>query len=105
VPRRLQELWLAITAANSELSHALCRAPTVGRQQTILSLRFYQDMSQAQIGEQLGISQMHVSRLLAKAVATRPADGLSVAAATHRDGLPCQARFARVRGAPMVPLR
>ena len=35
------------------------------REQQILTLRFYGDMTQEQIGHQLGISQMHVSRLLA----------------------------------------
>jgi RNA polymerase sigma-B factor len=39
------------------------------REQKILLLRFYGDMTQAQIGEQLGISQMHVSRLLSHALA------------------------------------
>jgi len=39
------------------------------REQKILLLRFYGDMTQAQIGQQLGISQMHVSRLLAHALA------------------------------------
>ncbi len=34
----------------------------------ILLLRFYGDMSQAQIGAQLGMSQMHVSRLQAHAL-------------------------------------
>src|ERR1022692_3247 len=38
------------------------------REQRILLMRFYGDMTQAQIGEQLGISQMHVSRLLAHAL-------------------------------------
>jgi RNA polymerase sigma-B factor len=38
------------------------------REQQILTLRFYGDMTQAQIGHQLGISQMHVSRLLAHAL-------------------------------------
>jgi RNA polymerase sigma-B factor len=38
------------------------------REQKILLLRFYGDMTQAQIGAQLGISQMHVSRLLAHAL-------------------------------------
>ena len=138
VPRRLQELRLAITAANSELTHLLGRSPTVAdvaahlgvteeevleglegayaynatslstpvgpegeqslgdtlgavdygfeltelrmalgpalalldeRDRTILSMRFYGEKSQAEIGEQLGISQMHVSRLLARALA------------------------------------
>ena len=35
------------------------------REQEILMLRFRGDLTQAQIGQQLGISQMHVSRLLA----------------------------------------
>jgi len=39
------------------------------REQTILTMRFYGEMTQAQIGEQLGISQMQVSRLLARALA------------------------------------
>lgn len=38
------------------------------REQRILLLRFYGDMTQAEIGKQLGISQMHVSRLLAHAL-------------------------------------
>ena len=38
------------------------------REQRILLLRFYGNMNQAEIGEQLGISQMHVSRLLARAL-------------------------------------
>jgi RNA polymerase sigma-B factor len=39
------------------------------REQRILLMRFYGDMTQAEIGETLGISQMHVSRLLAHALA------------------------------------
>jgi RNA polymerase sigma-B factor len=39
-----------------------------GREQKILVLRFYKDMTQAEIGQELGISQMHVSRLLAHAL-------------------------------------
>jgi RNA polymerase sigma-B factor len=31
-------------------------------------MRFYGDMTQAEIGQQLGISQMHVSRLLSHAL-------------------------------------
>jgi RNA polymerase sigma-B factor len=38
------------------------------REQRILRMRFQQDMTQAQIGQQLGISQIHVSRLLAHAL-------------------------------------
>jgi RNA polymerase sigma-B factor len=38
------------------------------REQRILLLRFYGNLTQAEIGERLGISQMHVSRLLARAL-------------------------------------
>ena len=38
------------------------------REQKILLMRFHQDMTQAQIGQQLGISQIHVSRLSAHAL-------------------------------------
>jgi RNA polymerase sigma-B factor len=38
------------------------------REQRILMMRFYGDMTQAQIGAQIGISQMQVSRLLAHAL-------------------------------------
>ncbi|MFG2869159.1 SigB/SigF/SigG family RNA polymerase sigma factor [Streptomyces sp. NPDC048338] len=36
------------------------------RDREILSLRFGQELTQAQIGERLGLSQMHISRLLAR---------------------------------------
>jgi RNA polymerase sigma-B factor len=39
------------------------------REQRILILRFYGNLTQGQIGERLGISQMHVSRLLTRALA------------------------------------
>lgn len=38
------------------------------REQRLLLMRFYGNMTQAEIGAQLGISQMHVSRLLAEAL-------------------------------------
>jgi RNA polymerase sigma-B factor len=138
VPRRLQELRLAITGANNTLNHTLGRSPTVAdiaahlgiseeevleglegaraynsaslsapvsddsnatladtlgeddngfelaelrvalgpalaalddREQKIISLRFYGNLTQTEIAEQIGISQMHVSRLLTKALA------------------------------------
>jgi RNA polymerase sigma-B factor len=37
------------------------------RERTILHLRFVQDLTQAEIAEQVGVSQMHVSRLLRRA--------------------------------------
>jgi RNA polymerase sigma-B factor len=56
------------------------------REQKILLMRFYGDMTQAEIGSKLGISQMHVSRLLAHALAflrqriLDPAEGMELAA-------------------------
>ena len=34
------------------------------REQEIVRLRFYEELSQSEIAERVGISQMHVSRLL-----------------------------------------
>jgi RNA polymerase sigma-B factor len=54
--------------ANSErrllLEPYLARLPT--RERLILKLRFEEDLTQSEIAQQLGISQMHVSRLLSK---------------------------------------
>src|SRR2546423_11473192 len=40
------------------------------REQRMLYLRFFKGMTQSEIADKLGISQMHVSRLLAKTLAT-----------------------------------
>ncbi len=55
------------------------------REQRVLTMRFYGNMTQAEIGDQLGISQMHVSRQLARALAylrdclLAPEDGATTA--------------------------
>ncbi|MFD3440265.1 sigma-70 family RNA polymerase sigma factor, partial [Streptomyces sp. NPDC058685] len=55
----------------TENLHAL--APLLGqlddRERHILQMRFGQEMTQAEIGKELGISQMHVSRLLTRTLA------------------------------------
>ena len=38
------------------------------REQTILRLRFFEDLTQTEIAERVGVSQMHVSRLLARSL-------------------------------------
>lgn len=48
------------------IEHLLRTLPR--RERLILMLRYYEEMSQAQIGERLGISQMHVSRLLQRSL-------------------------------------
>jgi RNA polymerase sigma-B factor len=49
------------------LSPLLAQLPR--REQTILHLRFFEGMTQSEIAGRLGISQMHVSRLLARSLA------------------------------------
>jgi RNA polymerase sigma-B factor len=39
------------------------------RERTILQLRFFDELTQTEIAEQVGVSQMHVSRLLARSLA------------------------------------
>lgn len=34
------------------------------RERTVLHLRFYEELSQSEIAERVGLSQMHVSRIL-----------------------------------------
>ncbi|WJV50532.1 SigB/SigF/SigG family RNA polymerase sigma factor [Streptomyces flavofungini] len=49
------------------------------RERTILYLRFFEDMTQSRIAERMGISQMHVSRLITRSCAQvrHHADGAS----------------------------
>lgn len=53
---------LELIEYRQDLGLALAELPA--REREILLLRFYGNMTQAQIGEHIGISQMHVSRLL-----------------------------------------
>jgi RNA polymerase sigma-B factor len=48
------------------LKRVIARLPE--REQRILSMRFYGNLSQLEIAKQVGLSQMHVSRLLAHAL-------------------------------------
>lgn len=41
-----------------------------GRQRVILTMRFVEDLTQSEIAERMGISQMHVSRLLTRSLET-----------------------------------
>jgi RNA polymerase sigma-B factor len=51
------------------------------RERMILRLRFGQDLTQAEIAERVGVSQMHVSRLLRRSLDRLAAAGEAVAAA------------------------
>jgi RNA polymerase sigma-B factor len=53
----------------------LARLPQ--REQKIIAMRFFGNMTQSQIAAEIGISQMHVSRLLARTL-TQLREGLLV---------------------------
>jgi RNA polymerase sigma-B factor len=49
------------------------------RERLILQLRFEEDLTQAEIAEQVGVSQMHVSRLLRRSLDRLAAAGAEAA--------------------------
>ena len=51
------------------------------RERTILYLRFYEELSQSQIAERVGTSQVHVGRLIASSLAALRATLETAAAA------------------------
>jgi RNA polymerase sigma-B factor len=57
---------LDLVEYRQDLEPALAELPA--REREIVLLRFYGNMTQAQIGELVGISQMHVSRLLSRSL-------------------------------------
>jgi RNA polymerase sigma-B factor len=57
---------LAFVELRMTLAPALARLPE--REQRILCMRFYGNMTQTEIAEQVGVSQMHVSRLLSRSL-------------------------------------
>jgi RNA polymerase sigma-B factor len=61
------EPGLAHVEMHESLTPALAKLPE--RERQILQMRFYGNQTQSQIAAQLGISQMHVSRLLARTLA------------------------------------
>src|SRR4051794_7324653 len=63
----LEEDGDAVAEASATLKPLLAQLNP--RERTILRLRFEEDLTQSEIGDRLGISQMHVSRILRKAVA------------------------------------
>jgi RNA polymerase sigma-B factor len=50
------------------VEEAMAKLPE--RQQKILWLRFNDDLTQSEIADEIGISQMHVSRLLSRALSS-----------------------------------
>jgi RNA polymerase sigma-B factor len=62
------DLRMALAAEWSDLQDAI--ADLDDRDVEILYLRFYEDLTQTEIAEQIGVSQMHVSRLIRSALGT-----------------------------------
>jgi RNA polymerase sigma-B factor len=58
---------LATAGYRHELRRALADLPE--RERTIVALRFFGDLTQTQIAAEVGLSQMHVSRLLSRTLA------------------------------------
>ena len=63
-----EDLDLEAVEHRESLRPLLAALPS--RERRILALRFFHGMTQSQIAEEVGVSQMHVSRLLAKSLAT-----------------------------------
>ncbi|HUP70247.1 MAG TPA: SigB/SigF/SigG family RNA polymerase sigma factor [Acidimicrobiales bacterium] len=57
----------------ADAEHRMALTPLIARlpqrEQTIIHLRFFEGLTQSEIASRLGISQMHVSRLLARSLA------------------------------------
>jgi len=63
-----EDLDLEAVEYRESLKPLLAALPS--RERRILALRFFHGMTQSEIADEVGISQMHVSRLLAKSLAT-----------------------------------
>ncbi|WP_152037814.1 SigB/SigF/SigG family RNA polymerase sigma factor [Micromonospora sp. B006] len=59
----------AYAAVDDHLTLGLLLAALPARERRILTMRFYGDLTQAQIATRVGLSQMHVSRLLKRSLA------------------------------------
>ena len=65
--KAFEDSGLELVEQRETLRPLLAQLPA--REQRILELRFARGMSQSQIASEVGVSQMHVSRLLAKSLA------------------------------------
>jgi RNA polymerase sigma-B factor len=66
---RLGDVDAGFDGAEDRLALAISLADLSERQRTILNLRFVDGLTQTEIADRVGVSQMHVSRLLADSLA------------------------------------
>jgi RNA polymerase sigma-B factor len=66
---RLGEVDSGYSGTDDRLLLALSLADLPERERTIINLRFVEGLTQSEIAAQVGLSQMHVSRLLAATLA------------------------------------
>jgi RNA polymerase sigma-B factor len=66
---RLGDVDAGFDGAEDRLALAISLADLSERQRTILSLRFVDGLTQSEIADRVGVSQMHVSRLLSDSLA------------------------------------
>lgn len=78
-----QDPGMELVEQRAALQQVLAGVPE--RERRILMMRFFQDMTQSQIAERVGLSQMHVSRLLARTL-ERLRQGLTAPAAQPGEG-------------------
>jgi RNA polymerase sigma-B factor len=68
--QRLGEIDAELTAVDDRVAVSEMLSVLPDREQKIVYLRFFEGMTQSEIAEEIGISQMHVSRLLVRSLET-----------------------------------